>query len=97
MRFYCNGRKEPRGRQGLPVQSSDNSETWKLPLRQFPYPDVAETDGFALITVGLQLDWCAIVLPVKGLAYKERLSDQLEVILYQHSVEEHGDVGGRFQ
>jgi hypothetical protein len=59
---------------------------WAYALWQFPYPDISEADGLALVAVCLQFDGCAIVLLVVGLADKQSLTDELKVILNQHAI-----------
>jgi hypothetical protein len=38
-------------------------------LFEFADPDVAEADGFALVSVGLELDWRGVVRFIEGLTY----------------------------
>ena len=67
-----------------------------LDLIEFPNPDIPETDRFARIAVGLELDGRAIVLFVRRLAYIFCLTLQLKMILHHHTIEKHCDIGWSF-
>src|SRR5581483_11814097 len=69
---------------------------WGL-LIELADPDIPKADRFAAVAVRLQLNGRSIVLLVERLADVPRLALQLEVILHQHSIEQHGDIGWGFQ
>jgi hypothetical protein len=85
--FYCNCPLQKRFAARRAMRRNLFAEVeWGCALRQFPYPDISETDGLALVAMCLQFDGRAIVLLVVGLADKQSLTDELKVILNQHAI-----------
>src|SRR5271169_3844766 len=60
---------------------------------QFADPDIAETERFALVPVGLEFDGSAGKRLVEGFSDVQRLTLQFEVVLHEDSVDEDGHVG----
>ncbi len=62
----------------------------RKPMFQLAYPNVAETDRFAPVTVCLELNGCTVVGLIEGTSDIKGLALELEVILDQHTVFEYG-------
>lgn len=61
---------------------------------QWSYPDITVADGFAFISMRLQFDGRGAMCFIKRFANIAGAAFELEVILYQDAVVEHGDAGG---
>ena len=64
-------------------------------LIQFSHPDIAEADGAAGVSVGLEFDGRAVEFLVERLADVARFAFQFEVILHKNTVKECNNIGKR--